>query len=106
MGTARLIGTFALLVVVAACATRPSHTTRAHESAPASAVLPAATEVPLLYVVDGVTHPRDRIPNVSPDQVASVKVLKGRAALLKYGPDASYGVVIITTKRVAAAHRT
>jgi outer membrane receptor protein involved in Fe transport len=34
--------------------------------------------------------------------VASVTVLKGRAALLKYGPDASYGVVIIRTKRHTA----
>jgi len=102
MGILRLISTSALVALTAACATRPAHITPAQQPAPATAVIPAASDVPLLYVVDGVTQPLDRIPRVDPDQVASVKVLKGRTALLRYGPDASYGVVIITTKRVAA----
>ena len=41
---------------------------------------------------------RDQIPNISTDQVAAVTVMKGSAALKAYGPDASYGVVVITTK--------
>ncbi len=102
MGIVRLISTSALVTLMAACASKPSHATRAQQPAPAPVTVGVASEVPLLYVVDGVTQPLDRIPNVDPDQVASVRVLKGRTALLRYGPDAAYGVVIITTKRVAA----
>ena len=54
--------------------------------------------VPLLYVVDGVRYQRDQIPSLNPDQVLSVSVMKGRLALQKYGPDAAYGVVVVTTK--------
>ena len=66
-------------------------------------VSPQMTEVPLLYVVDGVRLQRDQVPNLTGDQIASVQVIKGRAALRDYGPDASYGVVLIRTK---AAPRT
>ena len=58
----------------------------------------APTQVPLLYVVDGVRLPRDQVPALTHDQIAHVEVLKGRAALKQFGPDASYGVVLITTK--------
>jgi hypothetical protein len=33
--------------------------------------------------------------------VASVQIVKGSRALEQYGPDASYGVVVITTKLAA-----
>ena len=56
------------------------------------------TQVPLLYVVDGVRLQRDQVPTLTSDQVANVRVVKGRLALKQYGPDASYGVVLITTK--------
>ena len=61
------------------------------------------SQVPLLFVVDGVRLQRDRVPVLTNDQIASVHVVKGSAALRTYGPDASYGVVLITTK---AAPRT
>ena len=102
MRIVHLISTSAALTLMAACASRPTHANRAQEPMPAAAAVPIASELPLLYVIDGVTQPLDWIPKVDPDQVASVRVIKGRSALLKYGPDASYGVVIITTKRVAA----
>ena len=57
-----------------------------------------APQVPLLYVVDGVRLERDRIPAISKDQIASVRLIKGHRALEEFGPDASYGVVVITTK--------
>jgi hypothetical protein len=38
---------------------------------------------------------------LSADQVAAVQVIKGRRALQQYGPDAAYGVVVITTKLAA-----
>jgi bla regulator protein blaR1 len=56
------------------------------------------SQVPLLYVVDGVRLQRDQVPLLTGDQISSVQVIKGRAALKQYGPDASYGVVVITTK--------
>jgi TonB-dependent SusC/RagA subfamily outer membrane receptor len=56
------------------------------------------SQVPLLFVVDGVRLQRDRVPVLTREQIASVEVLKGTAALRRFGPDASYGVVLITTK--------
>jgi outer membrane receptor for ferrienterochelin and colicin len=45
---------------------------------------------------------RDQVPSLTGDQIAKVQVIKGHAALKRYGPDASYGVVVITTKAAAA----
>jgi hypothetical protein len=89
---------FATVVVTAGCATE-----RAVAPAPASTsvhsgVSPNAVDVPLLYVVDGVRLQRDEVPSLNADQVLSVSVMKGHLALQKYGPDAAYGVVVITTK--------
>jgi len=64
----------------------------------ATSVAPGATQVPLLFVVDGVRLQRDQVPSLTGDQIAKVKVIKGVAALRLYGPDASYGVVVITTR--------
>ncbi|RJE72495.1 SusC/RagA family TonB-linked outer membrane protein [Reichenbachiella sp. MSK19-1] len=50
-----------------------------------------------LYVVDGVPYQRD--PNVAPEQIESIEVLKDGAAAAIYGVRASNGVVLITTKR-------
>ncbi len=56
-------------------------------------------QVPLLYVVDGVRYQRGQIPVLDVDQVLVVTVIKGQGALEKYGPDAAYGIVVITTRR-------
>ena len=102
------ISTFALTIAVIAafsgCAAERAvapHPT----NGVASMVAPAPTDVPLLYVVDGVRLERDQVPSLTGDQIASVRVVKGRAALRDYGPDASYGVVLIRTK-AASAPRT
>lgn len=50
-----------------------------------------------LYVVDGI--PYESNPNISPDQVESLDVLKDGAAAAVYGTRASNGVILITTKR-------
>ena len=60
------------------------------------------TQVPLLFVVDGVRLQRDQVPALTNNQISAVQVIKGHAALERYGPDASYGVVVITTKAAAA----
>lgn len=65
----------------------------------------SANQVPLLFIVDGVRYAGDQVPLLSADMVATVKVIKGHRALQQYGPEASYGVVVITTK-LAAAHRS
>ena len=68
----------------------------------ATAIAPGMTQVPLLFVVDGVRLQRDQVPSLTGDQISKIQVIKGHAALKQYGPDASYGVVVITTKAAAA----
>ncbi|NLR91836.1 SusC/RagA family TonB-linked outer membrane protein [Flammeovirga agarivorans] len=50
-----------------------------------------------LYVVDGVTYTSN--PNLSPQEIESVEVLKDGASAAIYGSRASAGVILITTKR-------
>ena len=71
-----------------------------HAAEPISVAPPRASlsQLPLLFIVDGVRYSADQVPLLSAELVATVKVVKGRRALDQYGPDASYGVVVITTK--------
>ena len=93
-----------LTVIVALSAGTACTAERAISPGPVSAASVAASpaapamQVPLLYVVDGVRLQRDQVPVLSDDRIARVQVIKGHAALKRYGPDASYGVVLITTK--------
>ena len=50
-----------------------------------------------LYVVDGI--PFQGTPNIAPEQIESVEVLKDGASAAIYGVRASNGVILITTKR-------
>ena len=50
-----------------------------------------------LYVVDGI--PYDRNPNIAPEQIESLDILKDGAAASVYGTRASNGVILITTKK-------
>ncbi|WP_109830604.1 SusC/RagA family TonB-linked outer membrane protein [Reichenbachiella versicolor] len=50
-----------------------------------------------LFVVDGI--PYDQDPNIAPEQIESVEVLKDGASAAIYGVRASNGVILITTKR-------
>ncbi len=50
-----------------------------------------------LYVVDGV--PVSNIDNISPDEIASMDVLKDGSAAAIYGTRGTNGVILITTKR-------
>jgi hypothetical protein len=99
MKLAHLTTAIAIISATTACSAEravspasPSH------SIASSVVSPAMMQVPLLYVVDGVRLQRDQIPTLTSEQVSEVRVIKGHAALKQYGPDASYGVVLITTK--------
>ena len=53
-----------------------------------------------LYIVDGV--PVSVIDNISPEEIASMDVLKDGSAAAIYGTRGTNGVVIITTKRGAS----
>ncbi len=50
-----------------------------------------------LYVVDGI--PYESNPNIAPEQIKSIDILKDGAAASIYGTRASNGVILITTKR-------
>ena len=50
-----------------------------------------------LYIVDGV--PVSNIDNISPEEIASMDVLKDGSAAAIYGTRGTNGVIIITTKR-------
>jgi len=50
-----------------------------------------------LYIIDGV--PFSDNPNLSPNEIESIEVLKDAATAAIYGSRASGGVIIITTKR-------
>ncbi|MEM9687402.1 MAG: SusC/RagA family TonB-linked outer membrane protein, partial [Bacteroidota bacterium] len=50
-----------------------------------------------LYVVDGI--PFQGTPNIAPEQIQSVDILKDGAAAAIYGTRASNGVILITTKK-------
>lgn len=49
-----------------------------------------------VYIVDGVVV--SDIDSIERDRIRSVEVLKGAAAIAKYGPDAQRGVIVIDTK--------
>lgn len=50
-----------------------------------------------LYVVDGMYLSEN--PNLNPDEIASIDVLKDASAAAQYGAQASNGVIVIRTKR-------
>ena len=50
-----------------------------------------------LYVVDGMYTRQN--PNLDPDDIASIQVLKDASAAAQYGAQAANGVIVITTKQ-------
>jgi hypothetical protein len=102
MKLAHLTLTLALAIAATACTAERALSPQTAGHSVASAVAPGMTQVPLLFVVDGVRLQRDQVPSLTADQISAVRVIKGHAALKEYGPDASYGVVVITTKAASA----
>jgi outer membrane cobalamin receptor len=97
MKLAHLTLTLALAAAATACTAERALAPQTGGHSVASAVALGMPQVPLLFVVDGVRLQRDQVPSLTADQISSVRVIKGHAALKEYGPDASYGVVVITT---------
>lgn len=56
-------------------------------------------ESPSLIFVDGEKKTKKEMDALSPDQIKSVEVLKGDAAIKAYGAEAKDGVIKITTKK-------
>ncbi|MDP9279407.1 MAG: hypothetical protein M3P00_08300 [Gemmatimonadota bacterium] len=97
MKMTRLIAALSLATAATACTAERA--VAPQPSAPSfSASMVAALQLPLLFVVDGVKYQPDQVPLLTADQIAELQVIKGHAALKAYGPEASYGVVVITTK--------
>lgn len=106
MTMTRFTATLALLTAATACTAGGVAAPRSAAPSFATTIARGLPQVPLLYVVDGVRYPRDHVPTLSRDQIVAVQVIKGHAALRQYGPDASYGVVVIKTRQIAAAPRS
>lgn len=49
-----------------------------------------------IYVIDGIIYD-EMPPNIKPDMIISMEVLKDAAAIALYGPRAADGVIVITT---------
>jgi hypothetical protein len=98
MKLAHLTLSLAIVAAASACTAERALAPQAATTSVATTIALSSMQVPLLYVVDGIRLQRDQVPSLTNDQIAAVHVLKGRAALKQYGPDASYGVVVITTK--------
>ncbi|MFI1770738.1 TonB-dependent receptor plug domain-containing protein [Thalassobellus citreus] len=52
-----------------------------------------------LIIVDGKELPHEKLENIKPDNIESMKVLKDKKAIDKYGKKGENGVVEITTKK-------
>ncbi|SRR5258706_272265 len=96
---------FALLLPLAlgACDGRPITGPEAQRvvatAQPQHGKLPTGT----IVLVDGVRLTSDQsLDQLDPSTVQTVEVLKGALARQKYGPDATHGVILITTKRSPA----
>ena len=100
MKTARLTLALALTVGATACTAERALAPQAAERSVAT--VSATSQVPFLFVVDGVRLKRDQVPALTNDEISEIRVIKGSAALKQYGQDGSYGVVEITTKAAAA----
>ena len=55
-----------------------------------------------MIILDGVVYNK-KIDDISPDDIASINVLKGESALAKYGEKGKDGVILITTKENAVS---
>ena len=52
-----------------------------------------------LLMVDGVRAPSTVMNSLRPDEIASIEVVKGEAAVTRFGADAAKGAILVTTKK-------
>ncbi len=101
MITIRIIAALSLLA--ATTARTPDRPVTPKPSAPSvpTSLATIAPQIPMLFIVDGVRYERGQQPPLSSDQIFAVRVIKGSAAIRRYGQDAAYGVVLIITRQAA-----
>jgi hypothetical protein len=87
----------ALVLLAAACMPAKTRVTPAPASSAAATC--SKGDSAITYVVDGEAATCASAMGLAPDRIASVEVLKGEAAVSRYGPAARAGVVVIQTKR-------
>lgn len=72
---------------------------------PAHQALFIVDGVRVFYSASGCEEPPPGVPvleHVDPDDIETVQIMKGPAAVERYGPDAAYGAILITTRRARA----
>ena len=57
-----------------------------------------------IFILDGIKTTKNEIKAISPNDIASVSVLKDKSATALYGKDAGDGVVIVQTKTYVKQH--
>ncbi len=99
---------FALLLPLAlgACDGRPITGPEAHRVVATAKTRYGKLPDGTLVFVDGVPlTSRQSLRQLDPSTVQTVEVLKGDLARQRYGPDATHGVILITTKRSPATRQ-
>ena len=96
-GNARLGG---LLVVLFPFGASRPHAQAVAQPSHAGEFSAADTAHQPLFVVNGVVRPpsvrpRDPVPDIAPEDIESIEILKGPAAVAAYGPAAQYGAILI-----------
>jgi len=61
-------------------------------------ILNPTTNPDPLYLLNGKKIDKSQVSSMDPNTISSIDVIKGKTAVLKYGKEAQYGAVIITTK--------
>jgi hypothetical protein len=100
-GKMKAAALIAALLSTATATAGPAERAHSPKAVAPTFVAPApasVSQLPLLFIVDGVRYSGDQVPLLSAELIASVQLMQGRRALEQYGRDASYGVVVITTK--------
>lgn len=96
---------FALLLPLAlgACEGRPITGPEAQRVVATVKIQETRLPAGVIVLVDGVRLNADQsLDQFDPSTVQTVEVVKGALARQKYGPEATHGVILITTKRSPA----
>lgn len=91
---------FLLPLVVGACDGRPITGPEAQRVVATAKHGETALPAGVIVLVDGVRLRADQsLDQIDATTVQSVEILKGHVARQRYGPDATHGAILITTKR-------
>jgi len=97
MKLVRLACALGLVLVSGGCAERLT----APQQASVRTVSSPAPHGQPLFVVDGRILERSAATDIDPNRIERVEVLKGAAAVERFGPQGANGVVLITLKQAS-----